>query len=70
MASHACLALILALWMHVLKLHEFFPIPDWSKERNTKYVSAACIESAAAFRANVVLFYTMAMVPGYAFMNG
>lgn len=62
--------LLLALRMYDLKLSGLFPIADWAALRARTYKSTGCIEAVSAYRENINLMNTMAMVPGYSFMNG
>jgi len=56
--------------MHDLKFSNLLPVPSWLRLAKRTYKSEICTEAARIFSINVQLVLTLAMVPGYAFMNG
>src|SRR5262245_39757811 len=56
--------------MHDLKFSKLFPAVPWLRLKDHTYKSEICNETARIFGTNVQLVLTLAMVPGYAFMNG
>jgi len=56
--------------MHDLKFEELIKFKSRKPERERMFRSAACAKANAAFWENIQMIETVAMVPGYAFMNG
>ena len=56
--------------MHDLKFRSLFPVPDHRKFEKTAFNSAVCSAASLIYLSNVRLLTSIAMVPGYAFMNG
>lgn len=58
--------------MHDIKLAELFPVTTWKPllDRASTIASPACRKAEKGFRLNMNLVNSLAMVPGYSFMNG
>lgn len=58
--------------MHDIKLSELFPVTSWKPllDAALNIKSPACRKAENEFRENMGLVNSLAMVPGYSFMNG
>ena len=56
--------------MHDLQFGKLFPVPPLKTLKSEVYKSSVCKTVAHLYAENIQLVHSMAMVPGYAFMNG